>query len=259
MSNFRIRLYPSSVSRSLAAIAFFIVLTSLAGQFSTYFLGYGRLYGLVALFDVDLEQNIATLFSVLLLLCATLLLAIITLLKKQQKARDVTKWAILSFWFLLMSIDEAWSLHEELTEPIRRLLGRESAGIFYFAWIIPGIVLVSVFALFFLRFLLRLPQKTRRAFLGAATLYITGTIGIEAISGSYAEVYGYETFAYNFMATVEESLEMAGIIWFIYALLKYLADYYSEVALQFEKHPQESVVETIAPGTVGRDRSNFPN
>jgi len=114
------------------------------------------------------------------------------------------------------------------------MLGDGDLGIFYFAWVIPGIALVLVLGLFFLRFLLSLPATTRRRFLIAATLYLGGALGVELIGGQYAELHGFESFTYSMIATVEESLEMAGLILFIRALLKYCAESYKEVGFRFE-------------------------
>lgn len=230
-----IKLSPSSVAKILAIIAFTIILASIVGQLITYLLGYGRLYGLIPLFNVDLEKNLPTFFSVFLLTSAAVLLATISLLQKQQKERDANKWAILAFWFLFLAVDEAWSLHEELVIPLRGLLGKESLGILYFAWVIPGIAIVSIFALFFLKFLLRLPRKTRLAIIGAAALYLGGTLGMELITGGYADAYGQKNLLYGLLTTLEESFEMAGMILFIHTLLKYLADYCPELRFQFNE------------------------
>ena len=77
-------LNPSVVARVLAAIAVVLVLASFGGQFSKFVLGHGNLKGLVALFNLDAEDNIPTHFSAMLLLFATLLLAIITVLNWQR-------------------------------------------------------------------------------------------------------------------------------------------------------------------------------
>ena len=199
-----------------------------------YLLGHDRVYGLVSLFYVDAEQNIPTLFSVLLLFCAALLLTVITVLKKKQKDPDVSRWAILAFGFLLMAVDEALSIHEKLVTPVRELLGDGPLGIFYFAWVIPGIAVVLVLTLFLLRFLLRLPAKTRFTFIVAGTLFIGGALGLELVGGRYAELHGQENMTYSMIVTVEESLEMAGVIVFIYALVKYIADHYEEVRFRFD-------------------------
>jgi len=91
-----------------------------------------------------------------------------------------------------MAVDEAWLIHERLIKPMQQLLGGGNSGIFDVAWVIPGIAIVLILALFFLRFLLRLPQKTGLSFLFAATVYIGGAISIELISGSYDVRYGIE-------------------------------------------------------------------
>lgn len=230
----QIILNPLAVARALGVVAFLLVLASIGGQLFKYLTGHDYVYGLVPLFDVDAEKNIPTFFSVLLLSFAALLLLVISVLEKKQKARDVSRWAILSSGFLLMGVDEGWSFHERLSMPVRGFLGDGNAGIFYDAWVIPGIAIVLALALFFLRFLLRLPVKTRSTFLVAATLFIGGAVGFELIGGRYTELHGQENLTYVMMATVEESLEMAGIIVFIYALLEYIAGQYKEVRFRFD-------------------------
>lgn len=230
----QISLNPLSIVRVLGAVAFLLVLASTGGQLTAYLTGHDHVYGLVRLFYFDAEQNIPTFFSTFLLLFAALLLAVITVLKRNRTASHVSHWAILSFGFLFMAADEAVSLHERLVEPTRKLLGGGKLGVFYFAWVIPGIALVIVLALFFLRFLLRLPTKTRLTFLMAAILYIGGAIGFELIGGRYAELHGLQNLTYGMIATVEESLEMAGVIIFIWALLAYIADNHKEVRCRFD-------------------------
>jgi hypothetical protein len=205
----------------------------MAGQFSKFMFGHAFLTGFVPLFYVDMEQNIPTLFSVMLILFATLLLAIIAIFNGKQRIADVSKWVILSFGFLLMAFDEAFQFHERLNIPVGTLLGDGSLGVFYFPWVIPGIALVFVLGLFFLRLLLHLPATTRFRFLMAATLYIGGAIGAELIGSRHAELHGYENWTYSMITTFEESLEMAGLILFIWALLKYCADNYKDVLLRF--------------------------
>ena len=229
----QISLNPFLIARMLGTVAFLLVVASTGWQLAAYWTGHDSIYGLVQLFYVDAEQNIPTFFSALLLLFAALLLAIITRLKRNQKATYVLHWATLALGFLLMAADEILSQHERLVEPIRKLLGGGDLGVFYFAWIIPGIELVLVLALFFLKFLLHLPAKTRLAFLIAATLYIGGAIGFELVGGRYSESHGTQNLTYSMIATTEESLEMAGVIVFIWALLVYIADHYKEVRFRF--------------------------
>jgi hypothetical protein len=57
---------------------------------------------------------------------------------------------------------------------------------------------------------------------------------VEAVGGRYIDFYGHQNLISSMITTVEESLEMAGLIIFIWALLKYCGDTYGEVRLQFE-------------------------
>jgi hypothetical protein len=227
----------------MGAVAFLLIVISVGGQLIKYVAGHDYVYGLLpltnTLFNVDREQNITTLFSVFLLLCSAVLLAVIALIKRQEQDPELSRWAILTCGFLSLAIDEAWSFHEMLIEPVRGLLGHDNLGIFFFAWVIPAMAGVLILALFFLGFLLRLPSTTRLSFVGAGFLYLGGAVGVEMIGGRYAEVHGLENLTYQLIAHAEESLEMAGTIVFIYALLRYLAEQYPEVQFLIDDSQQQ--------------------
>jgi cellulose synthase/poly-beta-1,6-N-acetylglucosamine synthase-like glycosyltransferase len=213
----------------LGAAAFLLVLISIGAQFSKFAPGRPLLARFLPLFYVDLEWNIPTFFSVLLIVFAALLLAVIARLNGSRGIPHAPKWSTLSNGFLLMAYDEAFQVHERLNIPVGAILGDGSLGVFYFAWVIPGIALVSVLGLYFLRFWWHLPARTKFSFLMAAACYIGGAIGVELIGSSHAELHGYENLTYSMIATLEESLEMAGLIVFIWALLNYSAGYYKKV------------------------------
>ena len=222
-------LKPSAIIRVLIAVAILLILASIAGQLMKYFAGHPNVHGLVPFFYVEEERNAPTFFSGLLLMLAALLLAFITALRKKQGDPDASRWLILAFGFLYMAGDELLSFHEKLIMPVRHLIPEATHGIFRFAWVIPAIAVVIVLALYFLKFLLRLPAQTRLTFLMAATLYLGGAIGGELVEGWYLSSHTSEDFTFSMIATTEESLEMAGVIVFIYALLRYIAVNYNEV------------------------------
>jgi hypothetical protein len=238
----QISLNPFKIVLVLGGVAFFLVLASIAGQLMFYMTG-NKLYGLVLLFDIDAEYNIPTFFSMFLLLFAALLLSVITILERKRTASHVFHWAILSLGFLIMAVDEIVCIHERLVSPMRRLLGDGNHGIFHFAWVIPGIALVLVLALFFLKFWFRLRSKTRLTFLIAAAIYIGGCIGFELIGGYYDELYGLHNLTYSMLTTVEESLEIAGVIFFIWGLLVYLADMHIELRFRFNEFREEVILD----------------
>ena len=233
----QISLNPSSIIRILAGITLFLILASIAGQLMLFFTGHK--HWLIDFFNLEFEQNLPTWFSVFLLLFAALLLAVITAIKKNQSDHYLLYWAILSFGFLLMAIDEAVSIHEKLLVPSAQflcLLGATPGhyGYFAFAWVVPAIALIVVLALFFMRFLFSLPVKTRLRFLVAGIIYIGGAIGMEMIGGWYFELHGSANLTYIMTSTVEESMEMAGVVIFIRALLLYIDDNYEEVRFRFD-------------------------
>lgn len=230
----QITLNPTAIARALGAIAFLLVLASVAGQLSAHLTGHDYVFGLVPLFNIDGERNFPTGFSTLLLLLAAALLAVIMVLERGRGRGGSGYWAVLSAGFLFMAADEAWSFHEKLIRPVRSLLGDQDLGMLYHAWVVPGMALVAVLGLVFLRFWLRLPAKTRFAFLFAAVLYLGGAIGVELVGGRYSETLEAHDLTYAMIVTLEESLEMAGVIVFIHALLGYIALGYHEVRFRLD-------------------------
>jgi hypothetical protein len=242
-NNHQIVLNRSIIVRALGTIAGFIVLASIGGLLTKFLLGHDTVYGLINLFNLDGESNIPSYFSASLLLLAALLLSIISVLKRKSRAPYALQWTILAFTFVYLAVDEAASIHELLTRPTEELLGDRTIGIFYFAWVIPGMAITLVFALLFLKFFLHLPLQIKLFVLLAAILYIGGAIGVEMIGGRYAEQRRDEL-TYNMIVTLEESLEMAGAIVFIHALMTYIEANYREVRFRFE-HSNENTRSTV--------------
>lgn len=226
---------PASVAGVLVSVAVLLVSLSLAGQLFRYATGHDRVFGLLRIFNLDLESNVPALFSAVLLLLAAFLLMIIAILEKKRGSSDALAWAVLSTGFGLMAIDESVSIHEALITPVREWLGGQDLGIFYFAWVLPAIALVFVLGVSFLPFLFRLPTKTRYAFVSAAAVYLGGAIGVELVEGQFRETHGNQNMTYNLIVSIEEGLEMVGVIVFVYALLSYLAEYHGELHINIAR------------------------
>jgi hypothetical protein len=111
-------------------------------------------------------------------------------------------------------------LHERLTDPLKSMFG--TSGIFFFAWIIPYGLAFIIFAVIYLRFLIKLPKKIMLLFILSGAIYISGAIGIEMIGGVQANLHGYHNALFSSLYTFEESLEMIGSMIFIYTLLSYM-------------------------------------
>jgi hypothetical protein len=216
-----ILLEPRKVTRFFGTIVVLLTLAHLAAQFSIYVLGYDNIFGLIHLFSLNAEENIPALYSTFSLLFCSILLAVIAYGKKKQAGRYALHWAGLAAIFLFLSMDESLSFHESSTVPLRKSLN--TSGILFYAWIIPY-ALALLFVLFvYLRFILDLPPKTRNQFILAGAIFVTGAMLFEIPGGIYDEEFGRHTPVYALISTVEELLEMGGILIFIYALTSYLS------------------------------------
>lgn len=213
-NNKQVNIRPKEFMWVLGVMTGLLVMAHLVAQFMRFVAGHSHLYGLYRLFNLGSESNIPTYFSALILGIAALLLAIIATCKKNASDPYMLHWAMLSVGFFCLSVDEAAQIHELLGRPTREILG-DQAG--QRPWIIPGIALSLIVAGFYLRFLLHLPLRSKLLFVAAGVLYLGGAIGIE-----FAAPRGDRQLALIIFQTVEETLEMAGILLFIHSLLKYI-------------------------------------
>ncbi len=115
-------------------------------------------------------MNIPTWFATLTLALTALSLAVAGL-AEQRGTRDRVMWWALCAIFLYLSLDEATDLHGICIEgtPGLTLLDAPSG----FDWVIPGAFVVFAVGALFIRWVLRLPRRTRNFFMLARALYVT--------------------------------------------------------------------------------------
>ncbi|HEY9657253.1 MAG TPA: hypothetical protein V6C65_02230 [Allocoleopsis sp.] len=175
------------------------------------------------LINLDAERNLPTWYSSCLLLLCAGLLAIIAHIKHKNFAPYRYHWSFLSIIFLGLSLDETAAIHDVAVKPLRATFNL--TGILYYSWVIPGIVVVALLGLAYLKFLTSLPKPIQRLFVLSAFIYVLGALGMEMIAGIITETMGAESLLYRVEAITEEFLELAGINLFIYTLLTYLCSY----------------------------------
>lgn len=205
----------------MIGLVLLLVAFHLMGLFLKFKLGYSTAMGFIPAFNFEVEGNFPTYISALLLCLSSLLLYWISLQEKQQRGVFAWQWFSLSMIFLALSFDEIVGFHELMNYPIQLALDIES-GYFYFPWVIAGMVMVGLFALFFFRFLLSLAPSTKFGLSLAAVFYLGGAIGLEALGGKHAALYGLENITYQYYVLFEELLEMSGVILLINTLLGHL-------------------------------------
>jgi len=229
-----IHLSPLFTTMVLGAFAAFCVIMSMITQWVrlTYKL---RPRGLIRMFDLNMEGNVPSTYSTLLLLFAAALLYVIGIAKKQESkttagsSEDGKKnyyryWRALAIIFLFLAVDEAGSIHELTMEPLREWFSL--GGYFHFAWVIPAAILVGIFVAMYIPFLLYIPRRFALMFTFSGAIYVSGALGMEMVGSKYFSTHhGVHDANYLAITTVEESLEMAGVIVFIYALLTYMSIY----------------------------------
>ena len=234
-----LNLSPKKVTRILSIVVICLILISSLAQFGAFFLNQSSSAGYSGrLFRLDEEINIPTLYSSLALAFCSILLAIISYMKKVIASPYKTYWKVLSLIFLYLAIDEMCSIHEILSA-LRPVLN--AGGLFYFTWVVPGSIFVALFVIVFWRFIQYLPKRIKNLFLIAGSIYVGGAIGLEMIGGYYSEAYGENTPTYALITTIEESLEMFGIVVFIYALLSYITSQLKIVNLQLSFHQDKKI------------------
>jgi hypothetical protein len=169
---------------------------------------------LVGLFSLSYEGNLPTWYSSALLLACAITLGAIA---PGAAPRQSRYWSLLAAVFGYLSIDEAVGLHEQLNEIVH--LG----GPLYFSWILPAAAAVLLLGIAYLRFLLGLPEETRRRFILAGALYVGGALIMEIPLGLWTEAHGDGDLGYALIDFAEESLEMIGATLFLVALLRHAA------------------------------------
>ena len=217
-----IRINARWVALSLLIVAVLLAVAHIAGAFWVYDIDPVRFRNLVETFDLNNENNIPTFYSTFLLVACAALLAIIGSGSKADTP-DIAYWRWLCVIFLFLAVDEDASLHELLIGPMKRSF--DLPRLLLFAWVIPYGVAVLVIGFLYLKFVLRLPARTRRLVIMAGTVYLAGALGFELIGGAYlAQHNEVENLNYLLLVAAEEFLEMAGSILFIYTLLDFLGD-----------------------------------
>lgn len=206
------------VTRLIIYAALFIIIAGVGREIFLAIYGEHTILKDLRIINMDSEHSLPAWFSSFLLLLCAIELALITRAKSQKSERFVKHWAFLAIFFFLMSIDESASIHELVIRPLRNAF--DLRGVFYFSWVIPAFFVVAAIAIAYIPFFLHLPRKTALMFCLAGSLYVGGALGMELVGGYFADKYGYNHPAYILSATIEESLEIIGLLIFLATLFR---------------------------------------
>ena len=221
---------PYTVGLFLAAIIALLIIAHSSGLVWEAFHGKEIGRDLIKKFDLGGESNIPAWFSSKLLLLSALLLGLIAAIKKTRKETFSSHWIFLTVIFLFLSCDETAQIHEWTVSHVHSIAQLPFTK--FIGWVIPYSLLLLLFGAAYLRFFFHLPHRFKVLFAGAGIIYVAGALGMELLTGAIGRVVleGRLHFLFNI---VEESLEMGGIVVFIYALLSYLSAEFSHINIQF--------------------------
>ena len=223
----RIELRPQSIFWVLLGVIALITLLGIAGELSRNFDATDRallprtLRLIRRNFNPSAEQTAGAWFSTAALLVSSFLFGIIAAASRRTGERYATHWRFLAAIALFLSYDEATAFHEQLGDWVARVL--PTGGIFLWAWVIPytffagGVMLASI------SWLRALPRGTRRDILVAGVFYVGGSLGLEMLQAGITDARGRGGGPVTVLAVIEETAEMIGVAYLIYALMRHIA------------------------------------
>lgn len=220
-------LHPGRIAVGTGLVMALLIASSVAATFVYLAAEDDRIRAYARLLMVDSEDNLPTFFNFSLLAGVLFLLAGRTLEAFAAADRWRGYWLGLALIFLVLAFDESSQLHENLVG-----VGALSwiSSYLYFGWVIPAAIVVLAVGACYLRFVLALPRREAVLTILGGGLYLAGAVGAEMVGGDRAWqrslgdpaslMVAMDDAGYLLIATLEETLEMAGLIVFGYALLR---------------------------------------
>jgi hypothetical protein len=193
----------------------------------------GPLSAAARIFDVVSDGTAPTWYSsFLLLFAAALMLQIVQL---SEVSSGTTRYrphlVVLAAGLLYMSIDETARIHEQLNDPLRNWLNL--GGVFGYAWVVLAIPLIVAIGTIYFPWILSLPAHVRKLVIVGGVAFSVGAVGLEMVGAAF--LYGQNaTRLAGLIAHCEELAEMLGVILFIEAMIRHLADLAWDGAFRFD-------------------------
>lgn len=89
--------------------------------------------------------------------------------------------------------------------------------------------------MFFLKFVQKLPTNTKRSFIIATCIYLSGALVLDMVGSTFYDVSGQHNLIYNILGIIEESVEMMGVIAFIDTFLGYIKKLFTPLLVVVEE------------------------
>lgn len=196
---------------------------------------HGEYYQITDFFDVGIEGNIPTIYSVIGLFIASLTALTASAASKLNRDGLSKYWVAVSIVMLFLAFDEGAKIHEEVGGLFEEYFPNVATGYLYWIWVVPyGIVALLFFAAMF-PFLQLLPRRTSYGLITSGAVFVCGAVGVEVVSARIYEQYAEASLrppVFYLLYSIEEFLEKLGVIIFIYFSLDYASGGSSALKIQ---------------------------
>lgn len=180
-----------------------------------YYIGDPDTFDFIRMFDLDMERNVPTLFSSLILSIAAFCFYLLS--RDPDKEHERKYWFGLSLVFIFLAFDESAKIHEKLGDFTENFV--DATGYLHYPWVLAYGILVLVLGILYMKFFWKMPKKIFWSFMLSAFIFLLGAVGFELLGANESSQHGTETILYSVLYTIEESLEMFGVIFLIWILL----------------------------------------
>jgi hypothetical protein len=160
------------------------------------------------LFKLDAEGNIPNCYAAFSWLVCSILAGLFGLL---SAANSLVRrsWVLLATLFALLGLEELIGVHERISLKLSNTFHWD--GILFYAWVVPGTIVVAILAILASKFVVGLPKSLRNQMITAGVVFLCGCLGMECLGGWVYSVGGGEGKLTALIANAEEFLEMAGV------------------------------------------------
>jgi hypothetical protein len=184
----------------------------------------GRIFELSNRLDLDDETSVPSWFSHVLLLTIGLAAGLAAYLQTEKRLRWI--WGSIASLSVIMSLDEAASLHEHSLQTLHVYVFKEAAPtVMQNAWllVLPIVLALAIASGYVLYNYF--PRRTAKLFILGGVIFLTGAVAVDLLSTAVSE----ESFAHQgVMVGVEESLELVGATIILYAIVDYIERFKSK-------------------------------
>ncbi len=167
-------------------------------------------------FHRDFDLSIPAWFSVQPIFLAAAITGGLARREKRRGGPDAWRYALLAGVLLFLSADESAGLHELLGTAMRERMNL--SGLLSIGWMIPVGIAAAPVGVCMLSLLFRLPARLRNAMILGGFVYVLGAAGMEMLAGPFAEAGNGQGIEFFTLMTIEECLEVAGMLLCIQAV-----------------------------------------